>query len=270
MKPLVACVACLPLAAAAAGCAGVLGIPDGSPTFCARPENQGHDYCEDFDVGDPSARWTFEETTPGSTLALQPSDRSPPNLLDLTVPASGTGGAIAGFDEEFDDSSFVGVHIEADVRFVSNGAPLVGGGFLLIVDKQGGCIGMAVTPAGIGAAISADASGCSALTQGLGGGGPPNGGGSPLAMFTVASRSPPPDRWFHAKIVVAPSAAKDGSGTLTLDVQGATVPSMPVPIPKGTLAPSGAPLVGFAAALPGAGPAFEAQFDNITIDLLPL
>jgi hypothetical protein len=258
----------VPLAGAAAGCAGVLGIPNDSPSFCARPENQGHAYCEDFDVGDPSTRWTFANASAGASWTLQPSDRSPPNLLDLSAPASGAGGSVAGFDKEFDDASFVGVHIEADVRFRTNGAPLTGGGFLIIVDKQGGCIGMALRPDGIGAAVSADAWGCSALTPGPGGGGAPDGG-APLTTLTVSHRSPPPDTWLHLKVVVTPSAKNDGSGQLTLDVQGATVPSTPVPIPVGTLTPSGAPLIGFAAAVNGAGPPFEAQFDNITIDLQP-
>jgi hypothetical protein len=124
------------------------------------------------------------------------------------------------------------------------------------------------TADGPGPAVSADAWGCSALTPGPGGGGPPDGG-APLTTLTVSHQSLPPDIWLHGKVVVTPSAKNDGSGQLTLDVQGATVPSTPVPIPVGTLTPSGAPLVGFAASVNGAGPPFEAQFDNITIDLQP-
>ena len=44
-----------------AGCATLLSIPNDTPSFCAQPANQGHAYCEDFDVGDPSTRWSFAE-----------------------------------------------------------------------------------------------------------------------------------------------------------------------------------------------------------------
>ena len=131
-----------------AGCASVLAIPNDTPSFCGQPANQGHAYCEDFDVGDPSSRWTFAEATNSATYMVAPSDRSPPNLLDLSAPMVPDGGtALAGFTKEFDDSTFVGLHIEADIRFVTQGgAPITAnGGFLLVVDKNGGgCIGLGV------------------------------------------------------------------------------------------------------------------------------
>jgi hypothetical protein len=95
-----------------AGCATVLAIPNDTPSFCAEPANQGHAYCEDFDVGDPSTRWSFAEQSGDSTYAIEPLGLSPPNCVDLATPAQPAGsGSVAGFDKEFDDSTFVGLHI---------------------------------------------------------------------------------------------------------------------------------------------------------------
>lgn len=259
---------------AAAGCASVLGIPSDSPSFCAQSANQGHAYCEDFDVGDAGSRWTFAEVIGnGAAYGVQASDRSPPNLLDMKVGGVPEGGAaLAGFDKEFDDSTFVGLHIEADVRFVAqDDAGLTGqGGFLLITDKSGGCIGLGVGArdsthpvAGIGAIVFAKATACSLLTGGGGG----DVGGVPSQTFLTTV--PPTDTWSHVVVVVAPGAGGDGSGTLTFNIVGQPASSPTVPLPPGTLPPNGIPLVGFAAQTSGPSGPFEVQFDNITIDLKP-
>jgi hypothetical protein len=258
---------------AVAGCASVLGIPNDSPSFCAQPANQGHAYCEDFDVGDAGARWTFAETIGnGAAYGLQPSDDTPPNLLDMSVGGVPEGGAaVAGFDKEFDDSTFVGLHIEADVRFVSQGdaGATAQGGFLLITDKSGGCIGLGVGArdathpvAGIGAVVFSKATACSLLT---GGGGPSDV--APAQTFLTTA--PQPDKWFHAVVVVAPAASGDGSGTLTFNIVGQPESSPTIPLPPGTLVPTGIPLVGFAAQTNGPSGSFEVQFDDVTIDLRP-
>jgi hypothetical protein len=257
-----------------AGCASVLGIPQGTPSFCAQPANQGHAYCEDFDVGDAGSRWTYVTTTGGATYAIEPSDQSPPNLLDMSAPTqTGKGTALAGFDKEFDDSTFIGLHIEADVRFVTQGGAALSanGGFLLIVDKSGGCVGLGIGsggdgggPAGIGAQIAAQATGCSALT-----GGNPGASSTPLTNVNITA-APPPNAWFHLVVVVAPDpAGLAGAGTLTYNVEGQPGSNPTVHLPAGTLVASGIPLVGFAAEVNGPSGPLEVQYDNITIDLSP-
>ncbi len=264
----------LGVAVVAVGCASVLGIPGDTPSFCAQPANQGHAYCEDFDVGDAGSRWTFAEKSDGSTYSVQPGGESPPNLLDMTSPMEPDGGSgLAGFTKEFDDSKFVGLHIEADVRFVTpNDAPLTAvGGFLLIVDKNGGgCIGVGTAPGGpngkpsIGAFVFAQGAGCSALTS----------GGGPSSMLggrqVYVGDAPQPNTWVHMVVIATPDAAKnDGSGTLSFNIEGQPGAFMPVPLVLGTLVSGGVPLVGFAAQVNGPSGAFEVQYDNITIDLSP-
>jgi hypothetical protein len=260
-------------AALCAGCASVLGIPDDTPSFCAKPENQGHAYCEDFDVGDATTRWTFG-TMSDATYAVQPgSDRSPPNLLDLSAPAVAQGSsALAGFTQEFDGTSFVGLHIEADVRFVTqNGAALsANGGFMILVDKNGGgCIGLGLGAGAstgataIGAVVFARGDGCSALTSGNGMATATGGQQVPLGS------APAPNGWFHVVVIATPDAARDGSGKLTFNIVGQPSAFQPVPLLPGTLDPSGIPLVGFAAEVNGPSGPLEVQYDNITIDLKP-
>ena len=210
-----------------AGCASVLAIPNDTPSFCGQPANQGHAYCEDFDVGDPSSRWTFAEATNGATYAIAPSDRSPPSLLDMSAPMVPDGGtALAGFTKEFDDSTFVGLHIEADVRFVTQGgAPITAnGGFLLIVDKNGGgCIGLGVRsgpplpqPA-IGAYIFAHGGECSALTSGGGGGVPTQPKSPPRPRSTMTNRStgPGPPCWQPRRRGTPPGRLPIGTPQMT-------------------------------------------------------
>jgi hypothetical protein len=256
------------------GCASVLAIPDGTPSFCAQPAHQGHTYCEDFDVGDAGARWTFAEAIGGAAYAIEPSTDSPPNLLDLSTPAQTDGGSgLAGFTKEFDDSTFVGLHIEADVRFVTPGGAAIdaSGGFLLIVDKNGGgCIGIGVAPSGpngkpsIGAFVFAQGAGCSALTSG-------GGASSAVGGHQVfIGDAPAPNTWSHIVVVATPDAVKrDGSGTLTFNIEGAPAAFQPVPLALATLVSTGIPLVGFASEVNGPSGALEVQFDDITIDLSP-
>jgi hypothetical protein len=264
----------LGVAAVAAGCASVLGIANDTPSFCAQPANQGHAYCEDFDVGDPTTRWTYVTANGGATYTIGPPGLSAPNLLDMSAPAQpGKTTALVGFDKEFDDSTFVGLHIEADVRFVTQGnAPLeANGGFLLIVDKSGGCVGIGLSaagdggvPAGIGAQVAQESTACSALT-----GGNPGMGGSSLTG-TVITAAPPPNAWFHLVVVVAPDpTGLPGAGTVSLNIVGQPTSPPVVHLVAGTLVASGIPLVGFAAEVNGVSGPLEVQYDNITIDLRP-
>jgi hypothetical protein len=259
----------LAVGAIGAGCASVLQIPDDSLSFCNQSANQGHDYCEDFDVGDPATRWTFQENLAGGTYSLQPSDRSPPNLIDLSVPGVPAGGsALAGFDKEFPQSPFDGIHIEADVRFVvpDGGALTANGGFLLITDKGGGCIGVGVgSPPGgapgVGIVSFTDGGACSALT---GSAGPQSGTpNQPLVNL------PPPNAWYHIAVDVSPDLPTL-PGKISFDFVGLpTGGQATLDLPAGTLPPTGHPLVGFAAEVRGPSGPLEVQYDNITIDLGP-
>jgi hypothetical protein len=264
----------LAVASLGVGCAGVLGIPDDTPSFCAQPANQGHAYCEDFDVGDPTTRWTYAEATGGATYSIEGSDRSPPSLLDMSAPAVPKGSsALAGMDVEFDNSTFVGLHIEADVRFVTQGGAALSanGGFMLIVDKSGGCVGLGVgvglvpgAPAMIGSIIYPEPTACSALTGG--GGGTTTG---PPIQKTITT-APAPNAWFHLVVLVAPDpTGAPGAGTLGFNIVGQPGSTPTVPLPAGTLVSTGIPLVGFAAEVNGMSGPLEVQFDNITIDLKP-
>ena len=119
----------LPVCVVVTGCASILGIPSDSPSFCASPEDQGHDYCEDFDVGNALLRVApgVEQRGP-TTINLEPSDKSPPNLIDFKAPAlpadGGNPAELAGYYEEFPNTEFVGLRVDADIRFVTqNGEP---------------------------------------------------------------------------------------------------------------------------------------------------
>ncbi len=259
------------LALLSVGCAAVLSIPDDSLSFCNQSGNAGHAYCEDFDVGDPSTRWSFVEALSGSTETLAPSDDSPPNLIDLTTPPVPAGGsALAGFTREFDDAGFTGLHIEADVRFVTGEAGITtqNGGFLLVANKSGGCIGIGVGSGGpggrptLGAVTFAQAGACSALVGGVAAAdaGPPTN--IPLMP------APPPNSWFHVIVDVKPDLVElDGRGTMTFDVRGLPSGAPPVPLGPMFLPKDGIPLVGFASEVNDQSDGLEVQFDNITVDL---
>ena len=265
--------AVVPVACAAAvACADVLNIPNATPSWCS--VNTGHTYCEDFDLGNPLSRMSFHAATGGATLTIAPSDDSPPNLLDLKTPALGpTGSSLAGYDEEFDNSTFGALHIEADMRIVTGGKGFKGNvGIMLISDKAGGCIGVAMEPLGLGAVTASDPYSCGALISSNGmqvmldaSSLSVDGGSSMLA--TRLGDVPPVDQWVHLKVDVVPSALRDGSGTFTIDVVGQLAGYAPLPIPLHTLTPTGTPLVGFSAAgLASSGEA-EIQYDNVTVDV---
>jgi hypothetical protein len=261
----------LPVLVAGIGCASVLGIPNDTPSFCARPENQAHAYCEDFDVGDPSTRWTYAFSLGASSWAIKPSTDSPPNLIALSsqeIPVDG-GSAVVGFDKEFTDAGFAAVHIEADMRLpTGQGGNFEGEtGFLLVTDKEGGCVAMNFSPQGIGAFAIVTAEACSELTTTHAAGAIDAGPDGSLIAASILGPLPPRNSWFHVVIDVTPDGSGQGSGTLTLNVVGEPTGYRPLAIAKGTLTPTGDPLVGFSnAPQPGSG-AIEVDYDNVTIDL---
>jgi hypothetical protein len=253
----------------ALGCASLIGLPDGSPSYCARPQNQGHTYCEDFDVGDPSTRWSFAFNFGPTRWSLAPSDDSPPNLIALTsasIPLD-AGSALVGFDKELTDAGFGALHVEADMRLLTpdGAAPEGRIGFLLITDKAGGCMALNFLPTGVGAIALVSPEICADLTTTqpltLDGLGPDSG-----VLERVLGPLPVLDQWFRMVVDVTPDESADGSGTLVFNIIGVPTGYVSLPIAPGTLTASGAPLVGFSnAAQPGNG-AVTVEFDNVTID----
>jgi hypothetical protein len=257
----------------AVGCASVLGLPNDTASFCARQENHGHSYCEDFDIGDPSTRWTYAFALGDASWSLQPSDASPPNLIALSSPGvpAEAGSALTGFDKEFTDASFGGVHVEADMRLVPSQGNDLGGatGFLLITDKAGGCVALNFSPQGTGAFALQTAEICALLTTThasvLDGGGADGG----AFVGAILGPLPPRNSWFHIIVDVKPDSNGTGSGTLTINVVGEPTGYISLAIQAGTLTPTGTPLVGFSnAAQPGSSP-LDVEYDNVTIDLSP-
>jgi hypothetical protein len=253
------------------GCASVLGIPNGSASWCAA--HPGHTYCEDFDVGDPTTRWSEVVVQNGGNWTLAPSDDSPPNLIALTVPSPLMGApALAGFDKEFVGMEFTHVHIEADVKIVTPGGAAFEGesGFLLITDKLGGCLALAATPHGIGVENLPTSNACSSLTSTMG---PPSDAGAldgGMPMGTPVGPLPPLNTWSHMIVDVQPDALGKGGGMLTIDFSGVPTGYTTVTIQDGTLVRAGDPLVGFSNSEVASSNATQIDYDNVTIDVLPL
>ncbi len=263
----------------AAGCASILSIPSGSPSFCA--QNPGHDYCEDYDVGNALSRVGPNLVNQnGATMSIEPSDASPPNLIDFLAHATppDAGHEVAGYYKTFDGKKFVGIHIEADMKFQTHGAGAIPGpaGFMLIGSSPGACLGLAATPwpfdAGlppgtpvfVGILVPQQTGGCGSLVA-LG------VAGAPLGSLAMDGGALPPivpvlDNWFHMTIQIAPSTSGDGSGVLFLR---ANLSSEELALPKGTVPVTGLPIVGFASAPAGANAQIEIQFDNVTVDVGP-
>ena len=264
-----------------AGCASILSIPSGSASFCARSENQGHDYCEDYDVGNALSRVGPNLVAQGAaTMSIEPSDASPPNLIDFLAHATppDAGHEVAGYYKTFDAKKFAGLHIEADMKFKTQGTGVIAGaaGFMLVGSSPGACLGLAAAPwpfdAGLpmgtpvfaGILVPQATGGCGSLVA-LG------VNGAPLGSLAMDGGALPPivpvlDNWFHLTVQIAPSASGDGSGVLLLR---ADLSSEELALPKGTVPVTGLPIVGFAAAPAGGNAPVEVQFDNVTVDVGP-
>ena len=260
------------LALNALACASLINLPNDSPSYCARPENQTHAYCEDFDVGDAAARWSFVFNLGGTSWSIAPSDDSPPNLIALaseTIPPGGAS-AVVGFDKEFTDAGFGALHVEADMRLVTpdGAAPDGAIGFLLITDKAGGCMALNFSSLGVGGFSLVSPTACAELTTThatvLDDAGPDAG-----EIAQVLGALPVLDKWFRIVVDVTPDGSGNGGGSLALNIIGVPTGYLALPIAPGTLTASGAPLVGFSnAAQPGTH-AITVEYDNVTIDLSP-
>lgn len=270
-----------------AGCASIIGIPSGSASFCARAENQGHDYCEDYDVGDPLGRIpaTDRAQQGSSTMTIQSSDDSPPNLIDFL--AHGTDAdaavhAVAGYYKTF-TKKFVGLRLDADLEIVTHGGTLAGGaGFLLVGSSPGACLGFAVLPGsqvglppdkalftaiyvpqgagGCGSLVALGAGGLPLGAIGMGDAGMADAGAQPSIVLVPAL-----DQWFHVTVQVQPDPGGTGAGILLLR---AGLSSTQLAMPPGTVPPDGQPIVGLASA-PTSAFVEEMKFDNVTIDVAP-
>lgn len=277
----------LPVCVVVTGCASILGIPSDSPSFCARAENQGHDYCEDYDVGDVLGRIpeSARAQQGNATITVQPSDDSPPNLIDFvahgTDPDAGVH-AVAGYFKTF-ARNFVGLRVETDLKIVTQNGTLGGiGGFLLVGASPGACLGFAVVPGsyaglppdkavftavyvpqgagGCGSLVALGAGGLPLGGMGMGDGGMPDAGAAPPVVIVPAL-----DQWFHLTVQIEPDPSGSGGGILLLR---AGLSSQQLAMPAGTVPPDGQPIVGMASA-PSTPFVEEMKFDNMTIDVAP-
>lgn len=251
--------------ATAVGCASILSIPDRSPAWCDRPEN-AHDFCDDFDHTDAGGSWG-PGATPGASVNFVSSSDTPPNALDLsTTPKSLGGLAVGGLYRQFADHPFDHVRLSVDVRFISIDLQTEGGlasqlGFLLL-EQQGFCIGVVLTPAGIGMVMRAHATDCTGVSNM-----PADAGRitdeAGLTAYAPVGPVPGLNQWFHVTLDVKRHAA-DGSGTVGFNMNYPGVIAPPQ-IPSGFLTTS-APAVAVATSVVGPSGQVELQFDDITVD----
>jgi hypothetical protein len=255
--------------AAAVGCASVLSIPDRSPEWCDRPENQ-HDFCDDFDHVDAGGKGWGPGTMEGGSITFVPSTDSPPNALDMSTIAQPLGtGTVAGMYNQFDTRKFDHVRLAVDVRFVSIDLASMNGlsaelGFLLLAEPNF-CIGAVMTPAGIGLVMRAHSTDCTNVTP------VPEDAGTfvddaGLTEYAQVAPMPGLNQWFHIKLDVTRNP-ENGSGAVVFDINYPGVIGAPQ-IPPGFLTEA-APAVAVATSIAGPSGHVELQFDNVTVDFLP-
>lgn len=263
--------------AAAVGCASLLSIPDRTADWCLRPEHSAHAFCEDFDRADAEAAWSIgTPPAPGVSRTYPASTDTPPSALDLAVdPLDGGVQTVTALEKDFDPRSFAHVRVELDVRFVQGGMKTVDGvstglGFLLLELKPAVCIGVGLSPPGVGVIVVTNSLDCSTA-----GNATPDSGftaGAPVTLedgatrdntATIVAKTPITGVWFHVTLDVKRRA--DGSGALTFDFTGAGAGSPPQ-IPAGAIPPSGVPAIALAASVMGPSGPVEIQFDNVVVD----
>jgi hypothetical protein len=247
------------------------GSPDSaspdSLEWCDRPENK-HDFCEDFDHDDAGTGWAAGATN-GATYSFVPSTDSPPTALDLsTTPqalgATSVGGLYMPFTQPFGH-----VHFAVDVRFRNLDLESEGGlsaqlGFLLL-EQTGFCIGMVMTPAGMGIVMRAKTTDCTGVMN-VPVGVSPIIDDAGLSAFQIVAPVPTlnQDTWSHISLDVKRNS--DGSGAVDF---GVNYPGRvePPQIPPGYLT-ADPPAIAVATSVVGPSGTIDLQFDNVTVDFL--
>jgi hypothetical protein len=281
------------LAALGVGCATILGISDrseapqdagpeagsnsadvgvidagvdGPVEWCNRPENK-HDFCDDFDHPDAGSQWTSGSSPDASAQAFVPSTDSPPQALDLqTFPEPLGAQAVTGLYYPF--SQALGhIHFEVDLRIVSLDLQSEGGlssqlGFMLL-EQTGFCLGLVMTPAGIGTVMRYQSTNCTDVNDlPVDAGTVVDDGG--LTSFAIVAAVPNVGQWYHVSLDLKLNA--DGSGAVGFDIN---YPGhlQPPQIPAGYLTDA-SPAIAVATSVVGPSGNVELQFDNVTADFL--
>jgi hypothetical protein len=252
----------------AVGCMSILAIPERSLSWCNRPENK-HDFCEDFDHPDAASGWVVGAQSSTSSMKVVASDDTPPNAVDLSIaPLALDAGAVTGLFKEFPSKNFAHVRFEADVRFVDVHLESQGGvtsqvGFLLL-QEPAFCVGMVVTPSGIGMVMRAKQRDCTTVSS-L----PVDAGNivddAGLTAYAPIAPIPGSTQWFHVKLEVQRRA--DNGGNVTFDINYPGVINAPA-IPAGFLQDA-PPAIAVATSVAGPSGRVELQFDNVTVDFSP-
>ncbi len=262
--------------AAAVGCASILSIPDRTAEWCLRPEN-AHMFCDDFDHADAESKWSLgTDLAPGARHAYLPSDDTPPNALDLKVDPLDAGDFnVTAIEKDFPTGPFAHVHVELDVKFVQQGLATVDGvstgfGFLLLELKPNVCIGVGLSPPGIGLVVVTNSLDCttagnSTPDSGFTGGSPVTlpDGGTGYNTATIVASPPVVSEWNHLTLDV--QRAADGSGAVSFNLTGAGA-GAPPQIPAGSLPETGVTALALAASITGPSGPVDIQFDNVTVD----
>ncbi len=273
------------LVALGIGCASILSIsdrsiaPDAGPEtgaatmldagtdaaveWCNRPENK-HFFCDDFDHPDAGAQWTTGASD-GSAIGFVASTDTPPTALDLsTLPEPPGVGAVSGLYYPF-THPFDHVRFEVDLRLVSLDLESEAGlssqlGFMLL-EQTGFCLGVVLTPAGIGTLMRYQSTNCTDVAE-L----PADAGNitddAGLTSFAIVAPVPNLNEWYHLALDVKRNS--DGSGTVGFDINypGRVAPPQ---IPPGYLT-ADAPAVAVATSIVGPSGNVELMFDNVTVD----
>ena len=273
------------------GCASILSIPDrslappdsgadtgpivmvdagpdgpaGPLEWCDRPENK-HFFCDDFDHADAGAQWTIGEGD-GSSVAYVASTDTPPTALDLSTSPLPLGvGTVSGLYLPF-TSHLDHVRFGVDIRLVSLDLQTEGGlssqlGFMLL-EQTGFCLGMVLTPAGIGTIMRYQSTNCTDVADlAVDAGTTTDDAG--LTSFAIVAPVPNLNQWYH--ITLDLQRNPDGSGTVGFDINypGRVAPPQ---IPAGYLTKA-APAIAVATSIVGPSGKVELMVDNVTFDFL--
>jgi hypothetical protein len=270
------------------GCASILSIPDrslapdagadsghvvtldagsdGPVEWCDRPENK-HSFCDDFDHPDAGAQWT-NGASDGSAIGFAASTDTPPTALDLSTTPEPLGvSAVSGLYYPF-TQPLDHVRMEVDLRLVSLDLESEGGlsselGFMLL-EQTGFCLGVVLTPAGIGTVMRYQTTDCTDVTNLPADAGPITDDAG-LTSFAIVAPVPNLNTWYHLALDLKRNA--DGSGTVDFDINYPGRRSPPQ-IPAGYLTDA-APAIAVATSVVGPSGNVELMFDNVTFDFLP-
>jgi hypothetical protein len=251
---------------AAVGCASLLDIPDRTAEWCDRPEN-AHDFCDDFDHTGAGDDWQ-KGIMPGAGASFDAAGSSPPNAASMTTIAEPLDGStVVGVFRQFQNEKFDHVVVGADVNFAKAQLAIEAGveaqlGFLLVED-QDFCIGLVLAgPNTMGIVYRSGTTDCTSVMN------LPAGAGrivddAGLTAFAPVGPIPNAGTWVRIQLDIKRNTNGSGDVGFTMTFPGVINPP---PIPAGSLAEDGQPLVAIAASIAGPAGPVQVLFDNVTVD----